>query len=86
MEGMSINHELYYGQFVDRFTQYTNAVLKFDGSIFGWTGTYAKEPWVNMAGGVFIGQDGRWYYREKQWKNGAPSFDITSPCLVTEGE
>jgi hypothetical protein len=59
-------------------------VLKFDGSIFGWTGTYAKEPWVNMAGGVFFGADEHWYYREKQWKNGVPQFDLTSPCIVAD--
>ena len=84
---MDINHQFYYGGFVNRFQQYGNVKLGFDGTIFGWTGVLMRNPAENMAGGVFIGEGERWYYREKHWKNGVADFDITSPCVpMPEGD
>lgn len=83
---MNVTHERYYGDIIDRFQQYPNAVLKFDGSIYGWTGAWVKNPARTMAGGVYMGQDGRWYYREKGWMNGASDSDMIAACKVSEGE
>jgi hypothetical protein len=84
MLSMSVNHELFSGVSVDRLQQYADYRMKFDGSIYGWTGTWSRDHQISMAGGVYVGTDGRWYYREKQWKSGMPSWDHASPCELIE--
>jgi hypothetical protein len=85
MVGMNVQHERFSGAYVDRFQQYA-AQLKFDGSIYGWTGALARNPSVHMAGGIYNATDGRWYYREKMWEGGRPTWDWVASCQPTEGE
>lgn len=77
---MSVMHERFSGAFVDRFQQYRTQ-LKFDGAIYGWTGSLAKNPAIHMAGGIYTATDGHWYYRERLWDaHNRPEGDWTSTC------
>jgi len=86
MLGMSVNHERWNGEFIDRFAQYRDAEMTMQQGIYGWKGSWMRNPGRIMAGGVFTDQHGQWFYREKGWTNGMPDFDMTAPCVITEAE
>lgn len=86
MLGMSVNHERWNGELVDRFSQYREASINYEQGIFGWKGSWVKNHDHIMAGGAFEDRDGRWFYREKSWTNGVPDYDLTVPCVVYEAQ
>lgn len=81
---MSVSHEAWNGEMYNRADQYLNATVSYQDGIYGWRGSWVKDRNVIMSGGAFIGTDGRYYYREKQWKNGFPEADTTSSCAVID--
>lgn len=77
---ITVTHEAWNGAMYSRADQY-DAVASYQDGIYGWKGAWLKNRNVIMSGGAFIGTDGRYYYREKQWKNGLPEADTTSSCI-----
>ena len=78
--GMSVEHDRYYGDKVFRLQQYNSTFATDNAGTYGWKGTLNWNHDVVMAGGVFLGQDGLWHYREKMWENGKATWDWTSQC------
>jgi hypothetical protein len=81
---ISVMHEAWNGAMYSRAEQYPDATVSYQDGIYGWRGSWVKNRNVIMSGGAFIGTDGRYYYREKQWKNGVPEADTTSPCIAVD--
>ena len=79
---MSVVHEAANGEYYDRAEQYTDIKVSVKNGIKGWTGKWTKNPNHIMAGGVYLGPDGRFVYREKRWKNGFAEWDLVSPCVM----
>jgi hypothetical protein len=86
MLGMSVHHERWNGQMVNRFDQYADAGINYDQGIYGWKGSWVKDRNHIMAGGAFADGNGQWFYRERSWTNSVPDYDLTVPCVVTEAE
>jgi hypothetical protein len=80
---ITVMHQAWNGAMYSRADQY-DATASYQDGIYGWKGAWLKNRNVIMSGGAFIGTDGRYYYREKQWKNGLPEADTTSSCIVID--
>jgi hypothetical protein len=81
---ITVTHEAWNGEMYNRADQYDDAVASYQDGIYGWRGSWMKNRNVIMSGGAFIGNDGRYYYREKQWKNGVTDHDTTSACIEVD--
>jgi uncharacterized protein YgiM (DUF1202 family) len=81
-EHMRVVYDLWNGQRADRAKQYDNATMETskDRTIYSWNGIWSRDANVTMTGALYYGQDGRWFYREKQWKKGFVENDNTFPC------
>jgi hypothetical protein len=81
---MEVAYDLQHGERVYRSRQYRATILHDNTVLAGWQGTYVKDARKTMAGGLYYGRDGKWYYREKQWSSGRVDYDYTALCNMVD--